>query len=77
MRRREFITLLGGAAAAASAQSRDASQSSGCSSLSEGGFLTMLLVGLAWLIVMCNAGSRTARRAGRLHMKGCGRECVA
>src|SRR5262245_1939926 len=37
----------------------------------------MLLVGLAWLIVMCNAGSRTARRAGRLHMKGCGRECVA
>src|SRR5262249_3567516 len=36
----------------------------------------MLLVGLAWLIVMCNAGSRTARRAGRLHMKGCGRECA-
>src|SRR5262249_61177294 len=30
----------------------------------------MLLVGLAWLIVMCNAGSRTARRAGGLHMKG-------
>src|SRR5262245_13855406 len=36
----------------------------------------MLLVGLAWLIVMCNAGSRTARRAGRLHMKGRGRECA-
>src|SRR5215472_13602753 len=32
----------------------------------------MLLVGLAWLIVMCNAGSRTARRAGHLQMKGCG-----
>src|SRR5262249_30567245 len=32
----------------------------------------MLLVGLAWLIVMCNAGSRTARRAGRLHMKAVG-----
>src|SRR5262249_30034058 len=27
----------------------------------------MLLVGLAWLIVMCNAGSRTARRAGGTH----------
>ena len=35
----------------------------------------MLLVGLAWLIVMCNAGSRTARRAGGLHMKGW-RECA-
>src|SRR5262245_8987065 len=34
----------------------------------------MLLVGLAWLI-MCNAGSRTARRAGGLHMKGW-RECA-
>src|SRR5262245_43792559 len=30
----------------------------------------MLLVGLAWLIVMCNAGSRTARRAGGIHRKG-------
>src|SRR5205814_8579764 len=27
----------------------------------------MLLVGLAWLIVMCNAGSRTARRVGGLN----------
>src|SRR5262245_60759096 len=35
----------------------------------------MLLVGLAWLIVMCNAGSRTARRASGLHMKGW-RECA-
>src|SRR5262245_10037032 len=35
----------------------------------------MLLVGLAWLIVMCNAGSRTARRADGLHMKGW-RECA-
>jgi hypothetical protein len=40
IKRREFITLLGGAAVAASAQSRDSSQGSGCSSLSEGGFLT-------------------------------------